>query len=609
MLRPAYHCLLNWHGRGVSIMLGGSVTVRVPPVFCGTAWENYEVSEIRAMAAWLRKQSSADFLDVGSSVGMFSVAALNASQNVRVTAFDSDLPSLMSVKRLCRYAPNRNLRVVHGYLSERHESGLTLERAGWHTAGELARSGLSGDPEAVRYRCLDAGIEEGIPVHSLDGLLKDELESARPMLIKCDVEGAEILVLRGAERLLANRSPAILLSVHDWGLARFGSSVEKLRDFLESRGYAIWLMGVDHETHWWCEKTSQKDLPSPPSIGEKPVAETSPAQARSGLEKGLHLMRKTVAFVASETGATHVLHRLLVRSAPCVATLYHRVYRRDEELGSMPMGEIRLDHLEQQLKWLRKNCVVCGLEEWLDWRVGGMRRGKPRVLVTFDDAYHDFIAHAAPLCQSLGIRPVLFVSTGFLDNRRLKPWWDYLYRGIPPAHCDFNRAFGALEKIIPHDGEDAGGAVREWAEREGWRLPVKDSPNEFCSWDELRAWSDRISIGTRGQFHLPFWEMSEVRLRKALRESVGRIEEMTGRRPIALAYPYGGKPHLTADVINAFKKEGLKAAFCMDGPFDAREMDPWRLSRCVFPPKGTANFSAHWLKMMLMGNGCPPVGG
>lgn len=56
-------------------------------------------------------------------------------------------------------------------------------------------------------------------------------------LIKIDVEGAELEVLKGAENLLKQWQPILLIEVHGFALPDFGTSVEELRVFLMNLGY------------------------------------------------------------------------------------------------------------------------------------------------------------------------------------------------------------------------------------------------------------------------------------------------------------------------------------------------------------------------------------
>lgn len=59
-----------------------------------------------------------------------------------------------------------------------------------------------------------------------------------PDVIKIDVEGAELLVLRGARQVLAQHRPSLLLGVHPYWLPR-SDSTRDIFDLLESLGYEI----------------------------------------------------------------------------------------------------------------------------------------------------------------------------------------------------------------------------------------------------------------------------------------------------------------------------------------------------------------------------------
>ncbi len=56
-------------------------------------------------------------------------------------------------------------------------------------------------------------------------------------LMKIDVEGAELEVLRGAEATLAEQRPPLVIEVHGFALPDFGASVAEVRDFLGRLGY------------------------------------------------------------------------------------------------------------------------------------------------------------------------------------------------------------------------------------------------------------------------------------------------------------------------------------------------------------------------------------
>ena len=78
-----------------------------------------------------------------------------------------------------------------------------------------------------------------ISVHttSLDTFCREV--GLRPNLMKIDVEGAELLVLRGAAKLLRESRPTIILAVHPYWLPA-GQSSQQIFDMLTRYGYSMY---------------------------------------------------------------------------------------------------------------------------------------------------------------------------------------------------------------------------------------------------------------------------------------------------------------------------------------------------------------------------------
>ncbi|HEX3870081.1 MAG TPA: FkbM family methyltransferase [Pirellulales bacterium] len=254
-LRPIFRRAINTDGSGVPIVIGGHCAARLPPEFCGGDWHLYEAEVIGALTTFLRREPQSLVLDIGCAIGIVSAAALFASPQCEVIAFDADLASLQATRRMTAYAPGDRLNVVHGFLAEEHHSEEDLDGAVRTTRQRLENSSVTGDPGTTSYRCLDETQPADIPVHSLDGLWRTRSEfwmPGRPVLIKCDVEGAELRVLMGAQQFLAERRPALLLSVHPPALLPYGHCCDDVRAFLADAGYEITVLAIDHEEHWSC---------------------------------------------------------------------------------------------------------------------------------------------------------------------------------------------------------------------------------------------------------------------------------------------------------------------------------------------------------------------
>ena len=100
----------------------------------------------------------------------------------------------------------------------------------------------------------------GLPVTAvtLDDLVPDK-SRLKPALVKIDVQGAEMMVLKGATGILKDAGPALFIELHEEGLNRFGTSVSAILDYLSPYGYeAYWLM-----------RTGAHSKTSPAEIHEK----------------------------------------------------------------------------------------------------------------------------------------------------------------------------------------------------------------------------------------------------------------------------------------------------------------------------------------------------
>jgi FkbM family methyltransferase len=251
LVRKPYIRCLDLLGQGTSVRLGGCLA-RIPAEFSGAClWEEYEPEPVAALVGWVREHPTGLVLDVGCEIGLYSVAALAASPAVEVIAFDADLNALQAARRVCRCMAGSRLRLVYGFLSEGgREEGL--ETAVEQTTRELARAKVSGDPGTNRHLYLHGPADPVIPTRSLDSLFGQTGGWGRPVLLKSDIEGAELLMLRGAARVLREARPQLLLSVHPLQLPRFGHSVADIREHVQSAGYRVEFLADHGEEHWWC---------------------------------------------------------------------------------------------------------------------------------------------------------------------------------------------------------------------------------------------------------------------------------------------------------------------------------------------------------------------
>lgn len=168
-------------------------------------------------------------VDVGANVGYFTFAAAHlVSPTGRVTAFEAS-PHLLPALR-ANAARNAGAPVeIHGVAVSDARGEVQFH------AASPSHTGLSSMRPLA-----DAAGTYRVPAVALDDLL-DTLPPVR--LVKMDVEGAEVRVLRGMQGLLRRDRPYIVTEINDAFLRELGSSAAELCAGLEAAGYALRRIG------------------------------------------------------------------------------------------------------------------------------------------------------------------------------------------------------------------------------------------------------------------------------------------------------------------------------------------------------------------------------
>lgn len=173
-----------------------------------------------AMLAALRPDDV--LFDIGANVGL---VALHAARRCRTVAFEPD-PSFAA-----RLAVNLHLNPdvqVHV---------LTIAVSDTDSTVALYTDGSSGNSPSLVHQRGEKSLVE-VLARSLDSLIAAG-EVPLPTVLKLDIEGAEILALRGATRLFAGERPprALFIEIHDVLLPGFGSSADEVLQLVQDAGY------------------------------------------------------------------------------------------------------------------------------------------------------------------------------------------------------------------------------------------------------------------------------------------------------------------------------------------------------------------------------------
>lgn len=153
--------------------------------------------------------------DVGAHVGFYTVLSSSlAGPGGRVYAFEPLPANLRYLRRHCALNRCTNVTIIEACIGDRAGTARFDDSHGTGV-GHLAPGGTL----EVQVRSLDELIASG--------------EAPVPDVIKVDVEGAERLVLAGAESTLRQHHPVLILSVHSGELER------DCREALAGFGYTV----------------------------------------------------------------------------------------------------------------------------------------------------------------------------------------------------------------------------------------------------------------------------------------------------------------------------------------------------------------------------------
>lgn len=190
------------------------------PIYHGLDYEPEPTSILRQI---IRPGDSV--IDVGANIGWYTtLCALLTGKNGSVTAFEP-VPTNLNRLKANLELNGMDVTVVSCAVSD--TEGITrmyipkANRGAWASLSPVEED---CDEMEVRTIRLDSYLEANgkTPIH----------------FMKCDAEGAELSILRGAEHLLASpEAPILMLELNEDTISCAGYRKRDLRNFLQEKGY------------------------------------------------------------------------------------------------------------------------------------------------------------------------------------------------------------------------------------------------------------------------------------------------------------------------------------------------------------------------------------
>jgi FkbM family methyltransferase len=191
----------------------------------------------------IRSPKGAVVWDIGAHVGYHSLGF--AARGASVVAFEPNAANIerlrLNVDRNANLAPR--IKIVSCAVSD-SDGEMVFKQSddlrGQSMGGHLDKALPPLNP--ADYAKFKTTV---VPTVKIDTLIESRGEKA-PDIIKIDVEGAEELVLRGAERTLRDRSPVLLMEIHHICL------MYSVQNFLNQQGYSMRILDQEHASPSRC---------------------------------------------------------------------------------------------------------------------------------------------------------------------------------------------------------------------------------------------------------------------------------------------------------------------------------------------------------------------
>ena len=192
----------------------------------GSDFEKVELECVMSYLAAVPDQQ-AIFLDVGGNCGLYALSAARHFPSSHTFSFEPVPTSQAMI----------TVNAEHNGLTD--QITLVAKALG----NEMKTVQMTASYSAMDHLIVGKASEElspliiTVPMITLDSFVTEQ-SLDRIDFIKCDVEGAEFLVFKGAQDALARFHPPILVEIEPRHTLRFGYTPEELDDFLRGFGYA-----------------------------------------------------------------------------------------------------------------------------------------------------------------------------------------------------------------------------------------------------------------------------------------------------------------------------------------------------------------------------------
>lgn len=311
----------------------------------------------------------------------------------------------------------------------------------------------------------------------------------------------------------------------------------------------------------------------------------------------LRAIRQKINYAIKDTGAVLGMNRAFFRQARGARILgYHGICRKDHTRFNNIF--LRLDTFEAHLRFYKKYFNVISLEDYYAQRFS---KDRFNICISFDDGYENNYKYVLPLLDQYKV-PATFFITAVRSAGYDILWNDFLgiLNRYGPARIEYKKEKFRKGAFNFYVSETTGLRLVETLRSAGFDekadmmkalyplVPFREKMEEEEYWrqmteSQIRELSDSewATIGSHGFYHNDLGRISVADAEKELTGSKAFLENLTGKKIKAIAFPYGT---YSQAAVAAAERAGYSQLLALTFHFPEDQSNPAMRERFIVNP-------------------------
>ncbi len=265
------------------------------------------------------------------------------------------------------------------------------------------------------------------------------------------------------------------------------------------------------------------------------------------------------------------VNRLISKSGSgaCIQLLYHQIVDNESNiLDKGPVVHHRFKDFEQEIRFLKQNYKIIGMDEFADTINGIRSKFRPSVVITFDDGYLDNYTLAFPTLMKYQVPAIIYVVTELIGTNGMT-WPDkieYALQRTQKSTFTLSCLWGEEQLFIGNKAQKEiinvriAQALKQVSDTERKLMldelcltlevdPSSASVRKMLNWDEIREMADHgIEFGAHSHTHPILSQVSLEEAKQDILLSKTILEKQLGKPVRHFAYPNGRVEDFSEDL-------------------------------------------------------------